>query len=214
MGLSANGYEAQLRYYALHSSRILAIWEDAFGADKDRVIGVYAAHAANDWTSETILSWEGVREHADVLAVAPYFGGVLGSPERADAVADWSLDRLFGAVEEKVEGENKDFIESQARLADRFGVRLVSYEGGQHLVGSGGTEENEKLTELFIEANRDPRMTDIYLRHLKVWWNAGGDLYALFSSMGEPSKWGSWGLLEYEGSTNPKWTAVQQALSR
>jgi hypothetical protein len=38
----------------------------------------------------------------------------------------------------------------------------------------------------------------------------------LFSSMGKPSKWGSWGLLEsvdQDPETAPKWQAVREYLS-
>ena len=77
-GLSTFKYEAQLRYYAMRAGEVLAIWDDVFSADKERVIGIYGAQYANDWTSETILSFDGVRDHADVLAIAPYFGGGIG----------------------------------------------------------------------------------------------------------------------------------------
>lgn len=209
LGFSDNGYEAQLRYYAHRTSEILAIWEDVFGTQKERIVGIYAAQSVNDWTSTTILSWKSVKEHADVLAIAPYFGGGLGSPERAEEVSTWSLDRLFLELEREIATENRRAILSQAVVAGEYGVKLYAYEGGQHLVGHGGAENNEKLADLFIAANRDPRMGELYLRHLKTWWASGGDLYAVFSSMGEPSKWGSWGLLEIEGASHPKWQAIQ-----
>jgi hypothetical protein len=211
-GLSDNPYEAQLRFYAQRTTEILAIWEDVFSDTRDRIIGVYAAQSANDWTSTTILSSKGVKDHCDVLAIAPYFGGSLGSPERADEVAEWSLDRLFSELGTEIESDNLHAIQKQSQIARRHGVKLVAYEGGQHLVGHGGAENNERLVDLFIAANRDRRMGELYRRHLNLWWAAGGDLYAFFSSMSEPSKWGSWGLLEFEGSSHHKWDAIQQVL--
>jgi hypothetical protein len=211
-GLSDNPYEAQLRFYAQRTTEVLAIWEDVFADSRHRIMGVYAAQSANDWTSATILSWRGVKDHCDVLAIAPYFGGSLGTPERANEVAEWSLDRLFSELRTEIESDNLFAIERQSQLARRHGVKLVAYEGGQHLVGHGGAENNARLTELFVAANRDRRMGELYRRHLNVWWAAGGDLYALFSSMSEPSKWGSWGLLEFEGSNNHKWDAIQKVL--
>ncbi len=213
LGLSSNDYEAQLRYYAHRSTEILKIWEDIFSADSQRIIGIYAAQSVNEWTSTTILSWKGVAQHADVLAIAPYFGGSLGSPERADDVSKWSLDRLFSELEKEVEIENKKIIRNQVAVANQYRAKLYAYEGGQHLVGHSGAENNDMLTDLFIAANRDPRMGDLYRRHLRNWWASGGELYALFSSMSGPSKWGSWGLLENEGESHPKWQAVQQVLN-
>lgn len=212
LGLSSNDYEAQLLYYARRTTEILSIWEEVFGKDRDRVIGVYAAHSANIWTSTTILSSEGVGDHADVLAIAPYFGAGLGSPEQAEAVSGWSTDMVFEALSGEVAGENRSLIRAQADVARQHGLKLVAYEGGQHLVGHGGAENNDKLTALFIAANRDPRMGALYVDHLRNWWEAGGDVYALFSSMSEPSKWGSWGLQEYEGDAHAKWEAVRSFL--
>jgi hypothetical protein len=57
-------------------------------------------------------------------------------------------------------------------------------------------------------------MGELYLRHLKNWRMSDGGLYAVFSSMSEPNKWGSWGLLEEEGGSHPKWQAIQQVLKR
>jgi hypothetical protein len=73
----------------------------------------------------------------------------------------------------------------------------VAYEGGQHLVGVYGAENNERLTARLQAANRHPRMGQIYARYLAAWQRAGGDLFCHFSSVSRWSKWGSWGLLEY-----------------
>lgn len=209
-GLAGDPFQAQLIYYSQRTSEMLAIWEDVFAEDRDRIIGVYASQAVNEWTSEVILSTGNARKHCDVLAIAPYFGNALGAPETANDVAGWSLDRVFAALSDEIEGQNLDGIRKQAEVARKYGARLVAYEGGQHLVGYAGAENNEKLTELMIAANRDPRMGKLYARHLDLWAGAGGDVFALYASMAEPSKWGSWGLLEFEGSSNPKWDAVQQ----
>jgi hypothetical protein len=210
LGLATNDFQAQLRYYSRRTSEILAIWEGVFAEDKERVVGVYAAQAVNEWTSEVILSWPGAIDHADVLAIAPYFGGSLGSPERAADVSEWTLDRLFDELQREIANDNKMMIERQALLADRFNVRLAAYEGGQHLAGHAGAENNERLYELFRAANRDRRMGALYLEHLNNWRSAGGSTYALYNSMGEYSKWGSWGLLESESypEGSPKWQAV------
>jgi hypothetical protein len=211
--LSGNDYEAQLRYYSQRTTEVLRIWEDVFGDMSPRVLGVYAAQAPNPWTSETVLRWGEARRHADVLAVAPYFGNSLGDPAQQEEVSVWSVDKIIQVLGREVANESKEMIKAQAEVAQAMNVRLVAYEGGQHLAGYGGAENNAKLQELFYAANRDPRMKDLYLTHLKTWSDAGGDLYVAFSSMGEYTKWGSWGLLEKEGqnpATAPKWEALRQ----
>jgi hypothetical protein len=213
-GLADNPYQAQLAYYSQRTSEMLAIWEDVFSGSRDRVIGVYAAQSANEWTSDVILSTGEASKYCDVLAIAPYFGNALGSPDTANDVAGWSLDKVFDVLSAEIEGENLQAIRKQAELARKFGVMLVAYEGGQHLAGHHGAENNKQLTKLMIAANRDPRMGALTARHLELWASAGGGVYALYASMVEPSKWGSWGLLEYEGSSSPKWDAVQKLLGR
>ncbi len=210
--LSNNPFEAQLRFYAKRTTEVLKIWERVFGDDAKRIKGVYAAQSANPWTSETILNFPDVLRHADVLAIAPYFGGLLGSPEMASRVQSWSLDKLFTVLRNELETSNQQQILAQAQIARQYGLELVAYEGGQHLVGIGGAENNDRLTDLFIAANRDVRMKELYRRHLAIWENAGGGTYAFFSSMSEPSKWGSWGLLEHEDDEQPKWDAIQMFL--
>jgi hypothetical protein len=211
-GLSTHDYEAQVRFHSLRTTETLRIWEKVFGAQKDRVLGVYGSHAANGWTSEQILSWDGAADHADFLAVAPYFGGSLGMPDRFAEIASWSLDRLFQELAREIETENRAMIDEQVALAKRFGVGLIAYEGGQHLVGVGPGESDARLEKLFRAANRDPRMGELYRAHLAQWHEAGGGLYTLFNSMGDYSKWGSWGLLEHEADMTPKWQAIAAML--
>lgn len=100
------------------------------------------------------------------------------------------------------------WIKDNKKVADKYKMKLVAYEAGQHLVGVGGGENNEKLTSLLMAANRHPRMGQFYTRYLDAWRDAGGDLCGIFSSVGKFSKWGSWGLLEYYDDDTPKFQAV------
>jgi hypothetical protein len=90
---------------------------------------------------------------------------------------------------------------------------LIAYEGGQHLAGYQGAENNDALTKLFHTANRHPKMRELYLEDLNNWKEAGGGLFCLYSSVGRYSKWGSWGLLEssdQDPKTAPKFRAVRE----
>jgi hypothetical protein len=212
--LSDNAYQAQLRFFSQRSVEVFGIWEGVFGG-RDRLVRVLASHAANPWASEQIVVWQGAAKHADALGIAPYFGHELGDPKSADANAaltpEKAIERLRAALP-----RNREMLFKQAKVARDAGLTLVAYEGGQHLAGHGGAENNDRLTRLLIATNRDPRMKELYLQHLNDWRDAGGGLYVLFSSMGKPSKWGSWGLLEavdQDPATAPKWLAVRAYLS-
>jgi hypothetical protein len=213
LGLSDNDYQAQLRFYSRRCTQIFKIWEEVFG-EKDRLVRVLAAQSANRWTSEQVMDFEDAYKHADVLGIAPYFGYELGSPKTQNEVVKISVDEVLDACEGFIKKGNET-IARQAQLAKERGLRLVAYEGGQHLVGHGGAENNKQLEELFHAANRHLRMKQLYLEYLSGWKQNSGTMMAIFSSMGRYSKWGSWGLMEYHGqpvTEAPKYQAVLEFL--
>jgi len=114
----------------------------------------------------------------------------------SDEVANWSLDQVFDHIGKNSLPESVKWMKDQRKAVEKYGLRLIAYEGGQHLVGVGGGENNEKLTQLFIAANRDPRMEDVYRKYYGEWKKISGDLFCTFSSIGAYSKFGSWGLAE------------------
>jgi hypothetical protein len=209
LGLSDNDFQAQLRYYSKRSVEIFKIWEEVFGGT-DHLVRVLAAQSANPWTSGQVMEFEEAYKHADVLAIAPYFGNALGDPKRQDETAQMTVDQVLDKCAEYIQQGNKTIAE-QARLAKEHGLRLVAYEAGQHLVGYGGAENNRPLEDLFHAANRHPRMKNLYLDYLAGWKADGGTLAVIFSSTGTRSKWGSWGLMEHHGqppAEAPKYQAV------
>lgn len=185
------------RYYAQRSLEIFRIWEEEFGG-RERLVRVLATQAVNLWGSEQMLTWKDAYKHADVLAIAPYFGHEFGDPKTADQVREMTVDQLLDNLAVEVDSTNKEVIQKQSRLAKKFGLDLIAYEGGPHLAGVQGAENDQKLTALFVAANRHPRMYDLQRRHLENWFANGGGLYAAFAYVSAPSKWGSWGLLEYQ----------------
>jgi hypothetical protein len=211
--LSDNDYEAQLRYHSQRSVEIFRIWQQVFGGPR-RLVRVLAAQSVNPWTGTTVMDWKNAHREADALAIAPYFGHRWGSPERAEATAKLTPDALVRELAEDV-AESARSMAANAAEAKKRNLRLLAYEGGQHLAGYGGAENNESLTRLFHAANRHPGMRELYRRDLANWFAAGGQLYCVFSSMGTYSKWGSWGLLEHrkqDPATAPKYVAVQEVL--
>lgn len=215
LGLSTNDFQAQLRYCSRRSVELFQIWEDVFDG-ADRLIRVLPAQSANPWTSEQAMDFEDAYKHADVLAIAPYFGNALGNPETQNQVARMTVDQVLDKCAEYIAEGNKTIAE-QARLAQERGLRLVAYEAGQHLVGHGGAENNKVLEDLFHAANRHPRMRELYLDYLAGWRQNGGTMAAIFSSLGAGSKWGSWGLMEYHdqpAAEAPKYQAVIEFLDQ
>lgn len=198
-------WEAAWKYNAHRSVQIFNIWQQVFGLDKNdqhkRFVRVLASQAANSAVSEQILSFEQAAKQTDVLAIAPYINFSV-SPNADDGmtdktVANWSLNKLFDHLNKVVAPIAAQWIQSNKKVANQYGLKLVAYEAGQHLVGVAGAENNEPLAKLFLNANADARMGELYTRYLSAWANNGGDLMCAFNSVGVWSKWGSWGLLQY-----------------
>lgn len=160
----------------------------------------------------------------DYLSIAPYFGDYIGNPETTEDVAKWSLDDLFQEINHggvyKSRDENgtltpekdsqytggsialsKRWMEASKKVADRFNVKLIAYEGGQHLASLIGkdSEDRKKMVELFTNAQRDGRMYDAYMKYLSIWKEIGGELFVAFESITRyGGAAGSWGNKEYQ----------------
>ena len=190
-------WEAAWRYTAYRSVQIFKIWEEVLG--KDRLVRVLASQAANPYVSERIVEFQDAYQRADALAIAPYVTcnvAPKGKPSAA-AVEKWTVDQALDYLEQTALPESIRWIEGQKKVADKYGLKLVSYEGGQHMVGVMGVENNETITKLLHAANRHPRMGQVYAKYYAAWSAAGGDLFCYFASTGSWSKWGSWGILEW-----------------
>jgi len=211
LGLSTDRFQAGLRYHAQRAVEIFEIWRDVFGAEADtRLVRVLAAQSANPWTGNQVLAWNDAYKQADAIAIAPYFhcaGQYVandpkyyapGYPSVSSAVKAAGRNRLLANCQHDIDTSIREQITAYRLLAERYDVALVGYEGGQHLVGVYGAENDEQLTALFHAANRDPRMRQLYTSYYNVWANNGGGMMAAFSATAAPGKWGAWGLLEYQ----------------
>lgn len=198
LGLASTPFEARLRFQARRSVEIFKIFETVFPpAERDRLVRVIAAQAANSWTSQVLLDHEDALAHVDALAIAPYFGGYLGGPDRADSVRAMNLDQLFDELQNVALPEALDWVSSQAAEASARGIPLITYEAGNHLAGNGGVENDATINALFDAANRDTRMGQLYTAYLEGWQARGGQLMVHFVNCSTPDKWGRWGALEY-----------------
>jgi hypothetical protein len=98
-------------------------------------------------------------------------------------------------------------------VASTFRLKLIGYEGGQHMVGIFGAENNNQLTKLLLAANADSRIAKLYGRFFDAWVKEGGDLFCHYASVDQWSKWGSWGTLQYSDDNpaqSPKFMAIMQ----
>ena len=211
-------WEAAWHFTAHRSKEIFAIFDTVYGGRSNaakQIVRVLATQAVNPYVSEQILDFEAAGKSADVLATAPYFGLITppqavdpNAKSPAETVERMTVPLVFDVLEQISLPEALESVQKQKAVADKYGLKLVAYEGGQHAVGISGAENNDKITALFLADNRDERMGTLYTRYLDGWKQNGGDLFCNFSSVGMWSKWGSWGLLESQADDTPKYQAV------
>ena len=211
MQLDENSFSAQLSFYAKRSVEVFRMWEAAMGGTSN-LVRVLSAQCKNPWTSEKILTFENAYQYADALAIAPYFGMGLGNPDRQGLTEAMNIEQIMRFCRKDIH-ELSSLTSRHHRIAEQYGLDLIAYEGGQHLVGYGGAENSPILQNLFFQANNHPRMKQMYREQLNGWRIAGGRLFTAFSSMCRYGKWGSWGLLEFfdqDPETAPKYRAVME----
>lgn len=212
-------WKGKAPFFAYRSCQIFEIFESVYGGT-DKLERVLAWQNFNVGGAAQIMDFEyepgkPASLLTDALAIAPYFGGFLGSANTQNEVQNYTPDQVMDILEHSLSLQTEktrwQYDNAHSRTNDRGEeIRLIAYEGGQHLAGTGGAENNEQLTALFHEVNRHPRMRDVYFDYYNRWKAAGGEVFAVFSSMGDYTKWGSWGILEsYEGVSNaPKYGAT------
>ncbi|MCP5537093.1 MAG: hypothetical protein H7A51_12810 [Akkermansiaceae bacterium] len=200
LGNKDRPWEGAGMYYAQRSVEIFNLWEKVFG-DSNRLVRVLAWQAGNTWWMENIvLTHNDAWKQADALAIAPYMGMNVpqnGNKLTASQVAGWSVDQALAHLESVSLPRSIKAIRDSKKVADKYKLKLIAYEGGQHMVGVAGGENNQKMTDLFIAANQHPGMGKIYQKYLTAWDTEGGGLFASFSSVGKWTKWGSWGAMQY-----------------
>ncbi|MGF1536445.1 MAG: hypothetical protein ACFB4J_08185 [Elainellaceae cyanobacterium] len=233
---SGSDFEKGLLWFGKRTGEITQIWDDVFGGDKERVVGVLGAQAANSFTAKKSLealsgTGKSYQELGiDAVAIAPYFGGYIGNPQYQAQVESWTRDadgglgKLFkeltegGVLSNGPKGgaleQSRQWMNRYAELSNETNLEIVAYEGGQHLVGHRGVENNQAITDLFVGANNDPRMGQLYKDYFQDWQDITGDgAFANFSDVGRAGKFGSWGIREsiYQEST-PKFDAIQDII--
>jgi hypothetical protein len=173
----------------------------------------------------------------DAVAIAPYFGYYIGNPTYRPTIASWysdadgGLSKLFEEIDGAdpqgqpmtaplgaqtkflagARGMSKGWMVAAKAVADKYGLPLFAYEGGQHLVAPPG-DTDAKFLSLIMTANRDDRMATAYQQDLADWKAAGGQTFVYYNHVGTPSKYGMWGAkTTLDDNAAPKWKAVVQA---
>jgi hypothetical protein len=211
----ARGYDptdwgAAWLFYADRATQVHKLFVSVFGG-RSRLHLVTASQAVSPYVSEQILGFKDTAAWTDSLAVAPYFGHETGDSAQFAKFQSMGLDQLFALVNQTWVPNAVTSIREQKSVADRFGVALTAYEGGQHFVLSPANHNDARVNKLLDDAQTDSRMRTAYLSLLNGWADAGGATFMHFVDVSGWNKWGRWGALrtlEEPRSASPRFDAL------
>lgn len=223
LGYSGQPWEQAWKYTAKRSADVFYLFEQIFGTNSPRLVKLIPSQSANSWVTNYIVSRfeeplynpNGVT--ANAITIAPYFGhGIADDIGNNGLINTITVDEILDLLEASMQSDAYDAIAANLVVANDHGLDLNTYEGGQHLVAYAH-QNDATLTQKLNDANRHPRMEDIYCDYLDYWYNTVGadGLFVNFSSQGSYSKYGSWGIKEYQGQPSmdaPKYRAFENCV--
>jgi len=218
IGISGQPWERAWKYTAKRSADIFKIWKDVF-TDHNRLVCVIPSQAANAWLTNELITYFNdpvLNPHqlrADAVAIAPYFGHeVADKLVSENKVQTVTIPEIMELLKSSLQEPNS-WISEQKAVAEDHQLRLIAYEGGQHLVGTGNNLNNDLLTQKLISANRQPAMKDLYCQYVDDWYATSTDLFCHFNSIQPYTRYGSWGLMENHADTSsPKYTGLKECV--
>jgi hypothetical protein len=212
------GESVVFSWYALRSSQMFDIWNAVYGVDSNILIHVVTGRRVASSINEYMLRFGDLYKKADVLAIDGYVfpfnrwqAPIKSGELKWSDVAAMSTDDVIGSMHRYIDKELAPSWAEAARLAKKYGLGLVVYEGGESNVTSYQTED-ARVTDLFISTSRSQKMADVYAHLLGAWDKVdGATLFNQYSFVGMPNKFGCWGALEYQDQdlkSAPKYAAL------
>lgn len=195
LGLDQHPQTAGIKFYATRSVEVFRLWEQSFKG-RPGLVRVLSGWSANPKLSSQLLSYQSTYQYTDALAIAPYFYADLATLRQSQTTED-VLEALQDPKSRYGLPAIIKEIQQQADLAKEFGVELIAYEGGQHLVDWETKQVNQHPNPLLYAANRSPVMGRLYQEYLNAWHMAGGKTFVHFSAPRIYSWYGSWGAKEF-----------------
>jgi hypothetical protein len=147
------------------------------------------------------LTGEAAAEHVDRHRFDLAVG--LAAQELRDGSLSGSQEDTLAALSGRV-------WPMHAAVAAEFGLDLVMYEGGTHVVGYGAAVDDAELGAFFQHLNYSPEMGALYRDLLAEWARISPTPFNAFVDVYTPGKWGSWGALRHLTDDNPRWRALAE----
>ncbi len=234
-------------YLGAHCMRVIRELYGSMGRTRWR--GVMATQTVNPDVTRRMLAGakQYIDEHASSLrlsdlfgdlAVAGYFGGNFGHPQK-DMIFAWmdesekrwrdGLEATKYSYFNRIENEDlsdgrhtkipwsldkiKGFWRAQKVLADAAGLGLIQYEGGNGnypiFFNNLSPAQRTRLMEFYKQSCHTAEDARNYTAMFEAFVAMGGEYPSKFVESGPVSRYGNWGALRYPGDSNPVWDAVK-----
>jgi len=207
-------------YYGYRSAQVANIAHEVFtGSHAGQLKDVLAGQQAN---STMMANWlTGVAKAGftgpvsnlfSEYAVAPYFGGQMGTfvaSSDLQTIVGWAkggaagLDAAFHELEfggalalDGSLAKTIGYLNKSGQIAAANGLDFVTYEGGTSLSTTRWSKEDTPIVQdLFNRMFADPRMGELYAKEIAAFRAAGGKLFTNFNDVGRGGDSGTWGSL-------------------
>ena len=226
-------------WYAKRTVEMCQIWKKEFGNESGRVVCILSSQSSAPWAGKETLDcplWKevnGCGRYVDAFAVGPYFGDYIARKEHRDTVKSWlrdpdgGMNRLFTEIEQggqldkdtgggSINLTMNQYVKGNVQLAQKYGLPLMAYEAGQHLIrfDPPHTVTEPDVLNLFMSAQKHPRMRSAYTRYLNAWNQATrGGLMMHYYGIGKPSPKNFFSMLDHSGQpSTPKYQALMDYL--
>ena len=167
----ASPYGQPAIFYAMRAVQIFKIMQGVYGADSGRIVRVLAGQAAWDNFLTHMLAYKDTAANADVMAIAPYFNAAAaGDPAQVATTLTLSSDQVVDQMLANMRGDIKSWMTANAALAKKYNLKLKAYESGAgDSTSYFPADKLDAMTALFVAANNNPRMKDVYLEYFGQW---------------------------------------------
>lgn len=226
-------------WYAKRTVEMCQIWKREFANEAGRVVCILASQSAAPWAGKETLDcplWKeanGCGRYVDAYAIGPYFGDYIARQEHRETVKSWlrdpdgGINRLFteieqgGQVDKDTGGGSialtiNQYVKQNVALANKYGLPLMAYEAGQHLIrfDPPHTVKEPDVLNLFMSAQKHPRMKNAYMRYLQAWEReTRGGLMMHYYGIGKPTPKNFFSMLDHSRQPNtPKYQALMEYL--
>jgi len=124
------------------------------------------------------------------MGIAPYFA--CGNGQGADARKDLTKEDVLNALSADIDHyRDTKTIDEHQTLATYYGLKLCAYEGGPDTFGPNNIAAKKA-------ASLDPRMRDLVVKYLQMWYAKGGGQFNWFvlGASNFDTQYGTWALTD------------------